>query len=96
MLQLGVVFTRLFSQIRVTDTHNGLRAFTRAAASQMRLTQNRMAHASEILEEIGRLKLSYVEVPVTITYTDYTRAKGQSNFNSINILLDLALHWLRK
>ena len=30
VLKLGVLFTRIVSRIRVTDTHNGLRAFSRA------------------------------------------------------------------
>ena len=53
MLRLAVVFTRLHSGLAVSDTHNGLRLFTRAAALRLRITQPRMAHASEILAQIG-------------------------------------------
>jgi hypothetical protein len=35
------------------------------------------------------VKLKIVEVPVTVTYTDYSNKKGQSGFNSINIVVDL-------
>ena len=96
VLKLAVAFTRLTTGLDVTDSHNGFRVFTADGARRLRIRQNRMAHASEILEEIARHKIRYVEVPVTIRYTDYSRAKGQSNLNSLNILLDLALHWLRK
>lgn len=96
VLKLAVAFTRLTTGLKVTDSHNGFRVFTAAAAKRLRIRQNRMAHASEILEEIAAKRISFVEVPVTIRYTDYSRAKGQSNLNSLNILLDLALHWLRK
>jgi hypothetical protein len=48
-----------------------------------------MAHASEILSQIAELKLHYCEVPVTITYTDYSNRKGQSVLNGINILWDI-------
>lgn len=96
VLRLAVVFTRLTTGLRVTDCHNGFRVFTADAARQVRILQNRMAHASELLEEIARKRIAYVEVPVTIRYTDYSLAKGQSSFNSLNILLDLFLHWLRK
>ena len=96
VLQLAVLFTRLTTGLQVTDCHNGFRVFTAAAARRLRITQNRMAHASEVLEEIASKRMAYVEVPVTIRYTDYSIAKGQSSLNSLNILLDLVVHWLRK
>jgi glycosyltransferase involved in cell wall biosynthesis len=91
VLKLGVAFTRLFSGIRVTDTHNGLRVFTRAAAEKMRITHDGMAHASEILDQIRPLGLRYVEVPVTITYSDETTAKGQRSWNALKIVGQLLL-----
>jgi hypothetical protein len=48
-----------------------------------------MAHASEILQKIGLTGLSFVEVPVTVSYTQYSKKKGQSGFDSIKILFDL-------
>lgn len=91
LLKAAVAFTRLTSRLRVTDTHNGLRAFTRSAAAQISITQNGMAHASEILHEIHRHRLRYVEVPITIRYTDYSKAKGQSALNAVNIVFDMLL-----
>ena len=85
VLKLAVLFTRVVSRIRVTDTHNGFRAFSRAAAQSVRIRQDRMAHASEILDEIKRLNLRYTEVPVTIRYTAATLAKGQSSWNAVRI-----------
>lgn len=96
VLKLAVAFTRLTTGLRITDSHNGFRVLTASAAHRLCIRQNRMAHASEILDEIARKRISFVEVPVTVRYTDYSRAKGQSSLNSFNILLDLALHWLRK
>jgi glycosyltransferase involved in cell wall biosynthesis len=90
-LKLGVIFTRLVSGLRVTDTHNGLRAFSRAAAQQIRIRQDRMAHASEILDEIGRLKLRYTEVPTKIVYTDYSQAKGQRSSAAFRIAWDFLI-----
>ena len=91
VLKGGVLFTRLFSNIRVTDTHNGFRAFSRATALKLRITQNRMAHASEILDRIREHRLRYVEVPVTIRYTEDTLAKGQSSWNAIKIVMQLLM-----
>jgi glycosyltransferase involved in cell wall biosynthesis len=77
LLKAAVWFTRMTTGLKVTDTHNGLHAITRRGAGQIALRQNRMAHASEILEQIGRCGLRYVEVPVTIEYSRYSMAKGQ-------------------
>jgi glycosyltransferase involved in cell wall biosynthesis len=89
VLRAATVFTRLTTGLRLTDSHNGLRAFTRKGADAIRLRQNRMAHASEILVEIAQSGLRYVEVPVTIEYTAYSLAKGQRISDSLTILLDL-------
>jgi glycosyltransferase involved in cell wall biosynthesis len=91
VLKAGVWFTRIFSNIQVTDTHNGFRAMSRSTAMQLNITQNRMAHASEILDRIRELRLRYVEVPVTIRYTAETLAKGQSSWNAIKIVLQLLM-----
>jgi len=87
-LKLGVLFTRLVSGIRVTDTHNGLRALSRTAAEKIQIRQDRMAHASEILDEIARLKLRYAEVPTRILYTEYSQTKGQKSSAALRIVWD--------
>ncbi|WP_315818964.1 glycosyltransferase family 2 protein [Paraflavitalea speifideaquila] len=84
----------LLCGILLSDAHNGLRAFSSAALGKVTITENRMAHASEILFEIKRHKLRYKEVPVNIYYTDYSRQKGQSAVDSIKVLFDLILHKL--
>jgi len=89
LLKAALAFTRMHAHLRVTDTHNGLRAFTRRAAQLIRIEQPGMAHASEILQKIGLTGLSFVEVPVTVSYTQYSKKKGQSGFDSIKILFDL-------
>ena len=89
LLRAAVVFTVVTTGMNLTDAHNGLRLFTAKAAAAIDLRQNRMAHASEILEQIARAKLNYAELGNTVRYTEYSRAKGQKASNSINILIDL-------
>jgi glycosyltransferase involved in cell wall biosynthesis len=89
LLRAATLFTRLTTGLRLTDTHNGLRAVTRRGAAAIQLRQNRMAHASEILSQIASSKLRYVEVPVTVEYTAYSLAKGQRIGDSVTILFDL-------
>ena len=86
VLKLGVLLTRLLSQVNVTDTHNGLRGFSRRAAERIRITQNGMAHASEILDLIPRLGLRFCEVPVTVHYTAELLSKGQKSWSGVQIL----------
>jgi polyprenyl-phospho-N-acetylgalactosaminyl synthase len=91
VLKVGVAVTRWLSRIDVTDTHNGMRAFSRAAAERIRITQDGMAHASEILEAISRLGLRFREVPVTIRYTAESFRKGQSSWNGLRIFGQLLM-----
>lgn len=86
VLKCGILFTWFFSGLRLTDTHNGFRALSHTAASRIVIHENRMAHASEILDEIVRLKLRYVEVPTTIIYTNYSQSRGQSSWNALAIV----------
>jgi glycosyltransferase involved in cell wall biosynthesis len=91
VLRAAVGYTNLTTHTRLTDAHNGLRAISRPVLENLKITQNRMAHATELVAQIGESKASYVEHPVHILYSDYSRAKGQSLWNSINILADLIL-----
>ncbi len=86
ILQLGRVFTYLTSGVRVGDCHNGYRAFSRKGASAICMKQDRMAHASEIYDQIMSARLTFEEVPVTIRYSAETLAKGQKLSNSISVL----------
>lgn len=95
ILRAAVRFTRFTSRLEVTDTHNGLRVLSRKALGSIDLCMPRMAYASELLDAIVPAGLSYVEEPVTVIYTDYSRAKGQRNSNAFNILFDLAVRRLR-
>jgi glycosyltransferase involved in cell wall biosynthesis len=89
VLRTAIRFERMSTGVRLTDAHNGLRAMNRHAATVIEITQNRFAHATEIVAEIRRHDLAYGEHAVHILYTDYSRSKGQSVWNSVNILSDL-------
>lgn len=89
VLKTAAIQMRLSTGLRLTDAHNGLRAFNRKVAAGFDITQNRMAHASELIHQLAKMKPAYVEHPVEIIYTDYSKAKGQSLLNSVNILAEL-------
>lgn len=97
ILKAAILFSNATTGLKLTDTHNGLRVFNRAVASKMRLRCAGMAHASEIVYRIAENNFRYAEVPVTILYTDYSRAHGQSMLNSFGILKELmAYRWQRE
>lgn len=88
-------FERALTGLRLSDAHNGLRAFSRRAIERIALRQNRMAHATEIKQRVSRAgPLVVVEVPVSVRYTRETLAKGQSSLGAVMILRDLALDYL--
>jgi len=96
LLRAAVLFTRLTSGARVTDTHNGLRAFSAVAARKIHIQLDRMAHASEIVDQIAARGIRFVEVPVHVRYSDYSRRKGQSSLGAFRVLFDyLWSRWLR-
>jgi len=97
LLAFARVFEHATTGLRLSDVHNGLRAFGPRAMTQMRIRQNRMAHATEISRRISRASaarakddaLRVVEVPVSVRYTDESLAKGQRASGAIAILVDL-------
>lgn len=91
VLKAAILFTNKTSGLKLTDTHNGLRVFNRHVAETLKITMPDFAHASEIIERIAQNKYLYKEVPVTITYTDYSTGKGQSVINAVNVVFDVLL-----
>lgn len=91
ILNMAIKFSNATSGVKLTDTHNGLRVFNRKVADSIQITLPDMAHASEILEIIHRNNYTYTEIPVVIEYTDYSRSKGQSIINAVNIAFDTLL-----
>ena len=83
----GKVFNWLFTGIRLTDAHCGFRALSKNAAEKIVITQDGMAHATEILDQVRQYNLKYQEVPVEILYHEY----GQGFGSGLRIIRDLVL-----
>jgi glycosyltransferase involved in cell wall biosynthesis len=88
VLYLAVLFTRITARARLSDAHNGLRAFSRRAALTLDLKLDRMAHASEIVDQVVWSGLPYTEVPVRIRYTEYSLRKGQRSSAALRVAFD--------
>lgn len=91
VLKTAVAVTNVTTRTKLTDAHNGLRVIRADALRQIKLRQDRMAHGTEIVVQLGRTGLPYAEHPVEVIYSEYSKAKGQSLLNSVNILVDLII-----
>ena len=88
LLKTAVVMSNTLSGLKLTDAHCGFRAFRATVAPRLRITQDRMAHASELLRKIKVSGARVVEVPVTIRYTEHSMSKGQGGIQAVRILFD--------
>ncbi len=91
VLKTAAFVTNLATSMKLTDAHNGLRLIRRDALKKIDLKQDRMAHGTEIIIQLGKCDLPWAEEPVEVLYTSYSKAKGQSLLNSVNILIDLVV-----
>lgn len=89
VLKLAAAYTRATTGMPLTDAHNGLRVISRGLLERITIRQNRMAHASELIDQIGRARVRWAEFPTHVIYSEYSKAKGQSLLNSVNILFEL-------
>ena len=86
VLKIGIWFTVFYSGIKLTDVHNGFRAFNNKALSVINIKQNYMAHGSEIIDRIITGKLKLQEVPVTVYYH---QSKNQGILGGLQIIYHL-------
>lgn len=87
LLPVARIVNFLFTGQWLTDAHNGFRILSRKAAQTIKITQDRMAHNSDIVSQIRKYKLTFKELPVTVYYEDY----GQGISGGIKIIKDLLL-----
>ena len=88
MLKTATAVSNKLSGMTLTDSHCGFRAFRATAAPRLRITQDRMAHASELLRKIKTSGMRVTEVPVTVRYTEHSMSKGQGGIQAVRILFD--------
>lgn len=88
----GKLLNNFLSGIKLSDTHCGFRALGREAMKKLVITQDRMAHASEIVFLTKKLNLKYCEVPVEIIYKEF----GQGFLGGVKILRELFIDKLLK
>lgn len=71
--------------INVTDSQSGLRIFSRTALERLKWRTSGYEFCSEMLWRAKKLGLKIDEYPIKAIYTDYSKSKGQNNWNAFNI-----------
>lgn len=84
--------TFLLLGVSTTDSQSGLKAFNRQAIENLSYRENGYAFCSEMLWRANQANLVISEEPIEAIYTEYSKAKGQSNWNAIQIIKQLIKH----
>lgn len=80
------LFTYLLFGINVTDSQSGLRIFSKRAINGLQWKSTGYEFCSEMIWRAKQARMNVSEYPIKAIYTDYSRAKGQNNWNAINIV----------
>ena len=91
--QLGNFFTWMLHGMWVTDSQSGFRAYSRKAVACIETKTDRYEYDSEVIREICRHRLRYVETPIAVRYTRYSQNKvaRQSLKNGLKTLFKMFL-----
>lgn len=85
ILPVARVVNWVFTGVWLSDAHNGFRLLALPALEKINITQAGMAHNTEILAQIKRNNLKYLEAPVKVRYHDF----GQGIAGGFKIIGDL-------
>lgn len=70
----------------VTDSQSGLRIYSRKAIDNLDWKSTGYEFCSEMIWRAKQSGMNISEYPIKAIYTDYSRSKGQNNWNAINIV----------
>ena len=87
--KVGNYITWLFYGIKVSDSQSGFRAYSKYAVSKIDTKADKYEYDSKVIREINNNRLSFVEVPIKVLYTDYSKSKPQKQgfINGVKTML---------
>lgn len=90
---IGNIFTWMLYGLWVTDSQSGIRSYSKKALSLIHIYNDRYEFESEIVREIYLHKLKWMELPITVRYTQYDQNKRnkQSLINAAKTMMRLVL-----
>ena len=75
--------------VKTTDSQSGLRVYSRRALETLRWRTSGYEFCSEMIWRARQAGLIIDEFPIKAIYTEYSKGKGQNNWNGINIVKSL-------
>ncbi len=81
--------TRVLFGVKTTDSQSGLRVFSRKALRRLKWKTSGYEFCSEMLWRAHQQHLKVDEYPIKAIYTEYSKSKGQNNWNGVNIVKSL-------
>lgn len=80
------LITKVLFGVDVTDSQSGLRIYSKNAIDNLAWKTTGYEFCSEMIWRAKQAGMAIGEFPAQAIYTDYSRAKGQNNWNAINIV----------
>lgn len=81
--------TYLIFGVNSTDSQSGLRIFSRRSLRDLKWKTSGYEFCSEMLWRAKQQNLHIDEYPIDAIYTEYSKSKGQNNWNAFNIIKSL-------
>lgn len=89
ILSIVTFISNRITKVKLTDAHNGMNAFKTSCLDKIIISIDGFGFATQIVNSVGKNRLSYKEMPTNIKYTDYSMKKGQKILGGFLILEDL-------
>ncbi|MCX6780274.1 MAG: glycosyltransferase family 2 protein [Candidatus Magasanikbacteria bacterium] len=87
LLPISRLINNFLTGLKLSDVHNGFRVLSDEAAKKIQITQDGMAHNSQIPQLIRKHHLKYEEYPVEVFYEE----NGQGVLAGFKILYDILI-----
>lgn len=91
MNQVANLVTFILFGVYSTDSQSGFKVFSRKALEELEIKANGFDWASEVMAEIKRKKIKFLEAPIKVRYSRYSLSKGQNFFVGIKTFFGLLL-----
>jgi len=83
------IINHILTGVKLTDAHNGFRVLNREALEKIEITQDGMAHNSEIVYKINKYNLKWTEHPVEVRYFEFGQGIGGGLKTIFNVLFSV-------
>lgn len=87
--QISNVFTNWFCRRWYSDTQSGFRLLNRHAIERLELHIDGFGYCSEMIIQAEMLNLKVAEIPISVSYTDYSMSKGQNLHTGVITAINL-------